>query len=92
MDMLPRNRIIWVRQHGLHATKKFSARHESILWFTKGNDYHFDLDAIRVPQKWQNKKSFRGDNKGELTCNPDGKNPGDDCISCEKPVEALVFI
>ena len=77
MDMFPRNRIIWVRQHGLHATKKFSARHESILWFTKGNDYHFDLDAIRVPQKWQNKKSFRGDNKGELTCNPDGKNPGD---------------
>ena len=22
----------------------------------------------------------------------DGKNPGDDCISCEEPVEALVFI
>jgi len=77
LGMLPRNRIIWVRQHGLHATKKFSARHESILWFTKGNEFHFDLDAIRVPQKWQNKKSFRGENKGELTCNPDGKNPGD---------------
>lgn len=77
MGMLPRNRIIWVRQHGLHATKKFSARHESILWFTKSEEFYFDLDAIRVPQKWQNKKSFRGDNKGELTCNPDGKNPGD---------------
>ena len=77
MGMLPRNRIVWVRQHGLHARKKFSARHETILWFTKGDDYYFDLDAIRVPQKWQNKKSFRGDNKGELTCNPDGKNPGD---------------
>lgn len=77
MDMLPRNRIVWVRQHGLHATKKFSARHETILWFTKGENYHFDLDAVRVPQKWQNKKSFRGDNKGELTCHPEGKNPGD---------------
>lgn len=77
MGMLPRNRIVWVRQHGLHATKKFSGRHETILWFTKGDDYCFNLDAVRVPQKWQNKKSFRGENKGELTCNPDGKNPGD---------------
>ncbi|ODU11080.1 MAG: modification methylase [Rubrivivax sp. SCN 71-131] len=77
LGMLPRNRIVWVRQHGLHATKKFSARHETILWFTKGDQYVFDLDAIRVPQKWQNKKAHRGENKGELTCNPDGKNPGD---------------
>src|SRR3546814_13720226 len=40
-------------------------------------DCYFDLDDIRVPQKWQNKKHFRGDKKGELSCNPDGKNPGD---------------
>lgn len=73
----PRNRIVWVRQHGLHATRKFSARHETILWFTKSDSYTFNLDAVRVPQKWQNKKSYRGENKGELTCNPDGKNPGD---------------
>lgn len=75
--MFPRNRIVWVRQHGLHATKKFSGRHETILWFSKGEDFHFDLNAVRVPQKWQNKKSHRGENKGELSCNPEGKNPGD---------------
>lgn len=77
LGMRPRNRVIWVRQHGLHATKKFSARHEAILWFTKGDNYTFNLDAVRVPQKWQNKKSYRGENKGQLTCHPDGKNPGD---------------
>lgn len=77
LGLTPRNRIVWVRQHGLHASKKFSGRHETILWFTKGDKYHFDLDAVRVPQKWQNKKAHRGDNKGELTCNPEGKNPGD---------------
>lgn len=77
LGMLPRNRIVWVRQHGLHAKRKFSGRHETILWFTKGDEFHFDLDAVRVPQKWQNKKSHRGDNKGELSCNPGGKNPGD---------------
>jgi len=77
LGMFPRNRIVWLRQHGLHARHKFSARHETILWFTKGHDYKFFLDPVRVPQKYQNKKSWRGANKGELTCNPLGKNPGD---------------
>jgi adenine-specific DNA-methyltransferase len=77
LGLLPKNRIMWVRQHGLHATRKYSARHETILWFVKGEDYTFNLDPIRVPQKYQNKKHYRGDKRGELSCHPDGKNPGD---------------
>lgn len=77
LGLIPRNRIMWVRQHGLHATRKFSSRHETILWFAKSGDYTFNLDAIRVPQKWQNKRHYRGERKGELSCNPQGKNPGD---------------
>lgn len=77
LGLLPINRIIWVRQHGLHASKKFSCRHETILWFAKSKDYYFDLDPVRVPQKWQNKKKVNGPSKGELSCNPDGKNPSD---------------
>jgi adenine-specific DNA-methyltransferase len=77
LGLIPRNRIVWIRQHGLHATRKYSCRHETILWFTKSDEHVFHLDPIRVPQKWQNKKSYRGTNKGELTCNPNGKNPGD---------------
>jgi adenine-specific DNA-methyltransferase len=77
LGMIPRNRIIWIRQHGLHARNKFSCRHETILWFTKSDNYIFNLDAIRVPQKYQNKKHFQGSKKGELSCNPLGKNPGD---------------
>lgn len=75
--LIPKNRIIWARQHGLHAQKKFSCRHETLLWFTKSDNYIFNLDAIRVPQKYQNKKHYRGNRKGEFSCNPDGKNPGD---------------
>lgn len=75
--LIPRNRIVWARQHGLHARNKFSCRYETILWFTKGEKYTFNLDDIRVPQKYQNKKHFRGNQKGELSCNPLGKNPGD---------------
>jgi len=77
LNMKPRNRIIWARQHGLHARNKFSCRHETILWFTKSDKYKFSLKDIRVPQKYQNKKSYSGKNKGELSGNPDGKNPGD---------------
>jgi adenine-specific DNA-methyltransferase len=72
-----RNRIIWTFGHGLHCQKRFSGRHETILWFTKGDDYHFDLDAVRVPSKYPNKKHFKGPNKGELSSNPLGKNPTD---------------
>jgi len=77
LGLIPRNRIAWARTHGLHARNKFSARYETILWFTKSDSYVFNLDPIRVPQKYLNKKAWRGHNKGELTSNPDGKNPGD---------------
>ena len=72
-----RNRIIWSFGHGLHASKRFSGRHETILWFTKGDDYLFNLDAVRVPSKYPMKRHFKGPRKGELSGNPLGKNPGD---------------
>jgi adenine-specific DNA-methyltransferase len=75
--LIPRNRIIWTFGHGLHAKYRFSGRHEVILWFTKSNDYVFNLDDIRVPQKYPNKKHYKGPNKGKLSCNPKGKNPED---------------
>lgn len=77
LGLIPRNRIVWARTHGVHARRKFSCRHETVLWFTKSDNYPFNLDAIRVPQKYQDKKHFKGDRKGELSCHPDGKNPGD---------------
>lgn len=72
-----RNRIIWHFEHGLHCSKRLSGRYESVLWFTKTDDYIFNLDPIRVPQKYPQKKYFKGPKKGQLSCNPLGKNPGD---------------
>lgn len=72
-----RNRIIWHFEHGLHCSKRLSGRHETILWFTKSDDYTFNLDPIRVPSKYPNKKHFKGPNAGKLSGNPLGKNPGD---------------
>jgi adenine-specific DNA-methyltransferase len=72
-----RNRIVWHFGHGLHAKRRFSTRHEVILWYTKGDDYTFDLDAVRVPQKYPGKRFYKGPHKGELSGNPAGKNPED---------------
>lgn len=72
-----RNRIVWHFEHGLHCTNRFSGRHEVIAWFTKSDEYHFDLDPIRVPQKYPGKTHFKGPRAGEYSCNPKGKNPGD---------------
>ncbi len=72
-----RNRIVWHFEHGLHCSKRLSGRYETILWFTKSDDYTFNLDPIRVPQKYPLKKYFKGPKAGQYSSHPLGKNPGD---------------
>lgn len=76
-DLILRNRIVWTFGHGVHASRRFSGRHETILWYTKGPDYEFNLDAVRVPQKYPGKRHYRGPNEGKFSSNPLGKNPSD---------------
>jgi adenine-specific DNA-methyltransferase len=72
-----RNRIVWHFEHGLHASKRFSGRYETLLWFTKADDYTFNLDSVRVPSKYPGKTHFKGEKKGQPSGNPLGKNPSD---------------
>lgn len=72
-----RNRIVWHFGHGLHCKNRFSGRYETINWFTKSDDYVFNLDPIRVPQKYPGKKHFKGPHRGKYSGNPKGKNPSD---------------
>jgi adenine-specific DNA-methyltransferase len=72
-----RNRIVWHFEHGVHAKHKFSGRYETINWYTKSDNYLFNVDPIRVAQKQPTKKFYKGPRKGQLSCNPLGKNPGD---------------
>src|SRR5262245_8362732 len=76
-DLLLRNRVVWHFEHGLHCSRRLSGRYEVILWFTKGADYRFDVDPIRVTQKYPGKRAWKGPRAGEYTGNPRGKNPGD---------------
>jgi adenine-specific DNA-methyltransferase len=76
-EIVLRNRIVWTYGHGFHAYNRFSGRHETVMWFTKGDDYIFNLDAVREPQKYPGKRKYSGPNKGEFSGNPKGKNPSD---------------
>jgi DNA modification methylase len=73
-----RNRIIWTFEHGLHCSLRFSGRYETLLWFTKSDDYIFNLDPVRVPSKYPGKTHFKpGPKYGLPSGNPLGKNPSD---------------
>jgi len=85
-----RNRIIWFFRHGLHCSRRFSGRYETMLWFTKSDNYIFNLDTVRVPQLYPNKKYYKGVKKGQVSSNSKGKNPGDvwEDITLDVPYDA----
>lgn len=74
-----RNRIIWRYNFGLNADRRFSGRYETLLWFTKSDDYFFNLDPVRIPQLYPGKRhsAKKGGKAGQPSGNPLGKNPSD---------------
>lgn len=87
-----RNRVIWHFDHGLHAKNRLSGRYETLLWFTKGDDYIFNLDPIRVPSKYPGKRNYKpGVNYGKPSGNPLGKNPSDIWKILERDWEYLLW-
>ena len=58
--------ITWHYTQGVGRTKVFSPRHDDILMFTKTEDFIFNLDHVRVPQKYYRERN-----------NMAGANPGD---------------
>lgn len=91
LELKLRNRIVWHFGHGLHARKRFSGRYEVLLWFTKGDDYTFNLDDVRIPSKYPGKRHFKGDKLGQLSGNPLGKNPTDFWQVLEQDWDSMVW-
>lgn len=59
--------IVWHYTQGLGKTKGFSPRHDDILVFNKSKDFVFNLDDIRVPQKfYRERNNMRGANPGDV--------------------------
>lgn len=61
------NWICWHYTQGIGKTKGFSPRHDDILMFTKSDNYIFNLDDIKVPQKYYRTiNNMRGANPGDV--------------------------
>lgn len=59
--------ISWCYTQGIGKTKGFSPRHDDILMFTKSSNFKFNLDAVRVPQKYyRSVNNMRGANPGNV--------------------------
>ncbi len=58
--------ITWHYTQGMGRKQGFSPRHEDILYFTKTQNFTFNLDAVRIPQKYYRERN-----------NMAGSNPGD---------------
>ncbi len=59
--------IVWHYTQGIGKIKGFSPRHDDILMFTKSKDFIFNLDNVRVPQKYyRTKNNMRGANPGDV--------------------------
>ena len=61
------NWIVWHYTQGMGKTKGFSPRHDDVLLFSKGRAKTFNLDAVRVPQKYYRaRNNMRGANPGDV--------------------------
>lgn len=61
------NWICWHYTQGIGKKKGFSPRHDDILMFSKSSSYTFNLDSIRVPQKfYRSINNMRGANPGDV--------------------------
>lgn len=59
--------ICWHYTQGLGKTRGFSPRHDDILMFTRTTRHKFNLDAVRVPQKYyRSRNNMRGANPGDV--------------------------
>lgn len=59
--------VVWHYTQGLGKTKGYSPRHDDILVFNKTKNFKFNLDDVRVPQKYYRaRNNMRGANPGDV--------------------------
>ena len=59
--------IVWHYTQGIGRTRGFSPRHDDILFFNKSSDFVFNLDDVRVPQKYYRaRNNMRGANPSDV--------------------------
>lgn len=85
------NELIWYYRGGGSSPRRWSRKHDSIYWYTKGKSWTFNLDEVRTPYSDEilsrPKSSYRHHHYGSKSAahavtegwdlNPKGKRPDD---------------
>ena len=79
------NEIIWYYKGAGVSPRRWARRHDSILWYTRGKDWHFDPDPVRGEYAESTRERFShyignvrgGHDFGLQQLNPKGKHPDD---------------
>ncbi len=59
--------VVWHYTQGMGKKKGFSPRHDDILFFNKSKSFTYNLDAVRIPQKYyRSRNNMRGANPGDV--------------------------
>ena len=66
-NLIFNNWICWHYTQGIGKKHGFSPRHDDILMFVKSDKFYFNLDEIRIPQKfYRSINNMRGANPGDV--------------------------
>lgn len=67
LDLFFNSWICWHYTQGIGKRLGFSPRHDDILFFTKSENFTFNLDDVRIPQKfYRERNNMRGANPGDV--------------------------
>ena len=61
-----RNRIIWHFEHGAALPAAILRKVRNDSWYTKGDKYRFDLDAVRIPAEVPGETSVSRTEEGSV--------------------------
>jgi len=77
-----RNEIVWCYTSGGKSKNTFAQKHDTILFYTKTDNYVFNADAVRIPYSAKTLANYKPGLKGstytaEVKLNENGKIPED---------------
>ncbi len=70
-----RNRIVWHFGHGLHSTRRLSGRYETINWWTKNDDYTWNLGPNQGSVEVSIQAPLQGSEHRQALRKSEGKEP-----------------
>ena len=79
-----RNEVVWSYRWASNVKRTFANKHDTLFFYTKSNNWYFNMDAVREPYTNEQLKGYKQDSQGYYTvskgkkyyANPHGQTAG----------------